>query len=161
MDNALAIVETMNLSYDDLQHLSERIEDLARIKKNEFWKQKLCEWYNLKGEFDIFREIYSTDTFENNSVYNSGGNLISFKIDDNNLLLQFEGVTHKPLDLRYNHEIENWYYDYHSRQIFTFENSKHVIITLKELYPNETETFISFDVLIKNIDILGNAIFNQ
>lgn len=158
MNEALAIVETMNLSYDDLKHLSERIEDLARIKKNEFWKQKLYEWYNLKDEFDIFREIYSTDAFENNRF---GDNLISFKIDDDNLLLEFEGVTHKPLDLRYNHEIENWYYDYHSRQIFTFKNCKHVIITLKELYPNETETYESFYVLIKNIDILGNAIFGQ
>jgi hypothetical protein len=158
MYNALSIIESLDLSYGDLKHLSERIEDLSRIKENDFWKRKLYEWYDLQGEFDIFGEVYSTKGFEYNT--NSDGVIIFNSNDDDHcLILTFERDSHKPISLDYRCETD-WKYEACSRRLLCFKDHEWIPTTLKEFYLEESEEFTQYTMLIIDVDILCQAIFH-
>lgn len=173
MQNALSVIESLNLSHDELKHLSERIEDLSRIKKNAFWKQKIYEWYNLKGDFNIFGNVYSTEVYGDSYNFNNNKQSIKFRIDDDELIFTFDCNSHKPIDLYYYSQTFDWRYDVTSKEIIIFPwgspitriitNDEDALLTFSEIYykSNNSEYVGDYVLLLKDINILHDAIFKQ
>lgn len=173
---ALDTVTNLNLSYQDLEHLSQRLAELARTTKNAFWKKKLYERYPLTGEFAVLESIYSTDIYTDR--YTENKESIIFKLDDDNeLFFKYDSQSHKPIDLYYCCESDSWRYDAITKQltIYPATNSFNAtntvsppltdesitINTLKEIYTDvrDSETIQDYLTLFQAINTLYAAIF--